>query len=939
MATTLITEAMRNTVATLYPSLFGRAADADGLGYWTSQVAAKGVEAVAQDMYNVAPARAYYPLYLTNSEIVAKFYVNVLGRPADQQGLDYWTAQLNSGKTQGQVIVNMINAVNAYNGTDADALNSKALLANKMAVSLYYGITLNGTATSAVATSIVANVNSDPASVATAEATAYATLNPPAPAPVGQTFTLTTGIDFVTGTSAGDTINGTAATNTLTGLDSIDGGDGSDKLNITSVAAVTTTGATVKNVETATLTSAADVNSNTTSWTGLTALNVVSSATANETITAAATTVVKVANGTAFDVTVVGSGGAISISNDVGGNVNVGQSAVANAITSATVSGGLAVAVRDRSGTAAASGSTLTTVSLDGNAGAATLTGNGITSVTEANTNQNLTVTAAAATRALGVTVNTVTGGTITDATATTATLTSTGAANVVADLAVAAATAVTLAGDKALALTTTHFDAATSLNVSDAALVTISGYATTNKLASVKVTGAGGLTTDLSGQGAQLTSIDASGSTGPNTITINGTEAYKGGSGVDIVTASAAPTLAVDGGAGTADVFVMNAASFSLTKVTGFETLGAGANATGAYSAAGFTGLTEGAVAGAITWNTVAAGTTLAFTASPGAATTYTLATDTATDVLNVTLKSAGVLAAGSLAATLVETINVTVTDTDTTKHVDTLTIADTALTTLTVKGNAGLTLTNTNTTLTSVDASGVSNTAGTAATGFSWTSGALAAAATIKGTATGGDVINAAAAVAAVTITETAGTNTITGSSTIASTLTGGSGADVITGGAGKDVIVGGGGADVITGGAGADSITLSGVTAKIVQAALGDSGVNSSTTIQTAELTSTFDIIKGMVAGDKVQLFTNTPAVNLSAVNLAGTDDVINFARGTYDGAAGTFTYAANGADTAMTYDTTVGAGSAFETIILVGYATGTTTAVAAGLITLA
>ncbi|MFZ6816649.1 beta strand repeat-containing protein, partial [Undibacterium sp. Rencai35W] len=739
------------------------------------------------------------------------------------------------------------------------------------------------------------------------------------------------------GTAGNDTISSLTA-GVLTALDNIDGGAGNDTMSLTSISAIAIPAtATVKNVETVNLTSAADVNGNVSGWTGLTKLSVVSAATANETITAATTTATTIANSTAFDVAVVGAGGVVTISNDVGGNINVGQTAVANAITSAVISGGLAVAVQDRSGASAATGSTLKSVSLNGNAGAATLTGDGITSLTVANTNQNATVVAAAATRTLGVTVNTVTAGTITDATATTVNVTSTGAASVVADLAVASATAVTLGGDKALTLTTTHFGAATALTVNDSALVTVSGYNTTNTLATVTVTGAGGFTSNLSGQGTQLTTIDASASTGANTVTINGTEIYKGGSGVDIVTAAVAPTVSVDGGAGTNDVFVVNAASFSLANVTGFETLGAGAGATGSYSAAGFAHLTEGAVAGAITWNTVAAGTDLTITAAPTAATTYTLATDTATDVLNLTLSSAAAIAGGSVTATAVETVNLTVTDTNTTKHVDTLTLVDTALTTLKITGNAGLTLTNTSTTLTSVDASGMTNTAGTSG-GFTWTSGALTAAATIKGSATGGDTINAAASTKAVTITETAGTNSITGSSTIASTLTGGTGADTIVGGAGKDVIVGGGGADVITGGAGADLITLSGSTSKIVNAALGDSGANTSTTIQTAELTSTFDIVKGAAAGDLIQLATATAGLNKAAINLAGTDDVVNFVHGTYDAAAGTFTFAANGLDTAVTYDTTVGAGTAFETIILVGYSVGSTTTNVAGLITL-
>ena len=759
----------------------------------------------------------------------------------------------------------------------------------------------------------------------------------------GTTFTLTTGIDsgaaFI-GTASNDIFDatkGAAGAATFTGLDSLDGGAGNDTLNISQLAAyVNIPSAVVKNIETANITSAASVDATVTGWTGLTNLNVVSSATALETITAATTTGLTVNNNTAFGVTVVGGGKTGSVTTGAAA-IKIGDiaqgAADANAYTSVSTKGGSTVNITDNSGASGVLGSTLKTVSLDGNTGAATLTGNAIATLSIANTNQNTDVVAVAGTRALALTVNTVTGGIVTDATATSVAVTSSGAANVVADLAVAAATAVTLGGDKALTLTTTHLVAATALTVNDSALVTVSGFATTNKLATVTVTGAGGFTANLSTQ-TVLTDINASASTGANTVSVDGTVAtYEGGSGVDTVTLTAAPTKTIDGGAGTADVLVLNAASFAHTNAVNFETLGLGAGATGAYSAAGFSHLTEGAVTAGVTFNTVAAGTDLTFTASPGFATVYTLATDTATDSLNLTLKSAGALTGGSLTATTVETVNITVTDTDATAHVDTLTLVDTALATLNVSGNSSLTLTNTNTTVTSVDASGL--TAGA----FIWITGALAAASTIIGSAKGGDTINASAALAKVTITEHAGTNTIVGSSTIGSTLTGGTGVDTIVGGAGADTIVGGGGADLITGGAGADDITLSGSTAKIINTALSASGANTSTTIQTAELTSTFDIIHGAAAGDKIQLFTNTPAVNLTAANLAGTDDVVNFAPGTYDAGAGTFTYAANGHDTAVTYDTTFGAGTVYETIILIGYHSAATTAIAGGLITLA
>ena len=340
------------------------------------------------------------------------------------------------------------------------------------------------------------------------------------------------------------------------------------------------------------------------------------------------------------------------------------------------------------------------------------------------------------------------------------------------------------------------------------------------------------------------------------------------------------------------------------------------------------------------MTLSNLPSGGTLTLT---GAGTAYTVSnadfTGGTNDILNVALTdgsgNAVAFATTGITASDVETVAITTADTQTvpTNPLDTLKLLGDSYKTITVTGNAGLNLTAASTSLTSLDARGIS------ANHLVFTSGALTSAATIRGSANGGDVINAAASTNAVTIIETAGANAITGSATFASTLTGSTGADTIVGGAGKDTIVGGGGADSITGGARADSILLSGTTAQIVNAALGDSGINTATSLQTAELTSLFDVVFGAVAGIKIQLFTSTPAVNLSASNLAGSDDVVNFARGVYDFASGVFTYSALGPDTAMTYDTTVGAGTAFETIILMGYTAAMATAISGGLITLA
>ena len=108
--------------------------------------------------------------------------------------------------------------------------------------------------------------------------------------------------------------------------------------------------------------------------------------------------------------------------------------------------------------------------------------------------------------------------------------------------------------------------------------------------------------------------------------------------------------------------------------------------------------------------------------------------------------------------------------------------------------------------------------------------------------------------------------------------------------------------------------------------------------STTIQSTELTSTFDVIYGLMAGDQIDLSNFLGGITLAVTNtnLAGIDNTIAFARGSYDATAGVFTYSATGTDSVMTYDTGAGAATAFESIVLVGFVSTAATAVVPGLI---
>lgn len=166
--------------------------------------------------------------------------------------------------------------------------------------------------------------------------------------------------------------------------------------------------------------------------------------------------------------------------------------------------------------------------------------------------------------------------------------------------------------------------------------------------------------------------------------------------------------------------------------------------------------------------------------------------------DVLNLKLTSDGAINVGTVTAAAVETFNITTGDTAAPAHTDALTLVATSAKTITVSGNAGLTLTNTgNTKVTSFDASGVSGKAADAAAlAVSFTSANTTTTATVTITGgTGNDVLEGNAA--KDTINGGAGNDILRGMG----------GTDTLNGGDGDDALVGGGGLDTLTGGAGKD------------------------------------------------------------------------------------------------------------------------------------
>jgi len=222
-------------VQKLYVAYFNRPADYLGLEYWKTQSPAAAASAFAAS----AEYAATYAGMDTGARVNA-IYQNLFGHAADLPGLAYWSAQVSAGRL---TIADVVVAVsNGAQGTDLAAFNAKVTAASAFTTALDTTAEVtgySGTGANNAAKAWLAGINS--AAQATA-ATVSAALDATVAGVVavggiqGTTYTLTTGLDTVSGTSANDTINATvsatAADNTLALADVINGGAGSDTLNV-----------------------------------------------------------------------------------------------------------------------------------------------------------------------------------------------------------------------------------------------------------------------------------------------------------------------------------------------------------------------------------------------------------------------------------------------------------------------------------------------------------------------------------------------------------------------------------------------------------------------------------------------------------------------------------------------------------------------------------
>jgi cyclophilin family peptidyl-prolyl cis-trans isomerase len=137
-----------DTLIELYIAFFNRVPDAEGMIYWIGTIKdGRTIEQLADNFYTSAidpklSAVTGYTPNMSTEEFVRKIYKNVLGRDeVDQGGLDYWSAEIISGrKSRGNLIRDIIDAAHGSKKNNPAYGWVTDLLDNKVIVGKYFSI-------------------------------------------------------------------------------------------------------------------------------------------------------------------------------------------------------------------------------------------------------------------------------------------------------------------------------------------------------------------------------------------------------------------------------------------------------------------------------------------------------------------------------------------------------------------------------------------------------------------------------------------------------------------------------------------------------------------------------------------------------------------------------------------------------------------------------
>ncbi len=141
---------LKQKIVGLYVAYFNRASDWEGLQYWSSR--GDNEESTLQELSaGFAEHEVFITTYskLDNQAFVEAIYRNVLGNMGDNEGINYWTEYLNSGRSRSDMVSDFVEislsveltAENFPTLTTPElsiAQERQDLITNKVTVSLYF---------------------------------------------------------------------------------------------------------------------------------------------------------------------------------------------------------------------------------------------------------------------------------------------------------------------------------------------------------------------------------------------------------------------------------------------------------------------------------------------------------------------------------------------------------------------------------------------------------------------------------------------------------------------------------------------------------------------------------------------------------------------------------------------------------------------------------
>ncbi|MBY4676817.1 beta strand repeat-containing protein [Marinobacterium arenosum] len=243
-------------VQEVYIAYYGRPADPVGLTFWTEKLdEANGDLAAIIDAFGTSAEANTLFGGQTNEQTVNTLFNQLFGRDADVEGLLFYSNALANGTLTAQSI-----ALDILNGAQND---DATIVANKLAVAKSFTdaldtsaeiIAYSGDDAAQTARDLMATVDASTDTATFDVATTIAAIEAGNGGVEGTTFTLTTGVDNLTGTANNDTFIAQesatiAAGDTLQVGDTIDGAGGTDTMSIVSDTTGTVSGATLKNIE------------------------------------------------------------------------------------------------------------------------------------------------------------------------------------------------------------------------------------------------------------------------------------------------------------------------------------------------------------------------------------------------------------------------------------------------------------------------------------------------------------------------------------------------------------------------------------------------------------------------------------------------------------------------------------------------------------------